>query len=100
MVGRPPIYGVAMTGAERLRRMRRLDRLREQARAALSLDDPGVRTRKLQQSTESWTRWIQSKVNTGSKVDTTAFLASALARTEQLAEDRTVALLRELVKTL
>jgi hypothetical protein len=99
-MGRPPIYSVPMSGAERLRRMRRLDRLREQSRAVLSIDDPGVRTLKLQQSTESWTRWIQSKVNGGAKVDSITFLSTALARAEQLAEDRTVALIRELVKTL
>jgi hypothetical protein len=97
-MGRPPIGAVAMTSTERVRRMRRLDRLRDESRAAMSIDAPGVRTRKLQQSTDSWARWIAA--NSGGKLDTTAFLARAMARLEQISEDRAVALMRELVRQL
>jgi hypothetical protein len=97
-MGRPPIRDAAMSGAERMRRLRRLDRLRDESRAAMSIDAPGVRTKKLEQNTDSWARWIAG--NSGGKVDSTAFLARAMARLQQISEDRAVDLLRELVRQL
>jgi hypothetical protein len=101
-MGRPPIGETAMSSGERVRRhrerLRRLDRLRDESRAALSGHLPDERSRKLEASTAAWTRWIGA--NSGGKVDSTAFLARAMARLEQVAEDRATALIREVIRQL
>jgi hypothetical protein len=99
-MGRPPLRDAAMSGAERMRRLRRLDRLRDQSRGALSGDLPDERSRKLEASEKSWSRWIDGKVKGGSKVDTIVFLASALARAQQIAADDATARIRELIRQL
>jgi hypothetical protein len=99
-MGRPPLRDAAMSGAERMRRLRRLDRLRDQSRAALSGDLPDERRRKLETSEKAWARWIDGRVKAGGKVDTITFLARAMARLEQVSEDRAVALIREILRQL
>jgi hypothetical protein len=97
-MGRPPLRDAAMSGAERMRRLRRLDRLRDQSRAALSGDLPDERTKKLEASAEAWKRWITA--NAGGKVDSIKFLAIALARVQQIAADDATAQIRELIRQL
>jgi hypothetical protein len=76
-------------------RLRRLDLVRDEARAVLSGEAPERRSRKLEAKADAWSRWLRTRMTDDRLNDPTELLPDAFARLEQINEDQIHAAIHE-----
>jgi len=83
--------------AERARRAELVHEARAACRQGIS---PQERTLQREAKADTWAEWLRRKMDLSGCADPTALLPDALARLEQLNEDRVIAAVRELKASL
>jgi len=83
--------------AERRRRAEFMCEARAAARQGIS---PNERTQQREEKADQWAAWFRQRMDTSRCPDPNAFLPDAFARLQQLAEDHTLAAVRELKASL
>jgi len=77
-------------------RARRGELLREQRAAARAGISPDERTQQREQKADEWAQWLRRKMDSAGCTDPVVLLPDILARLQQLAEDHTLAAIRDL----